>query len=332
MVCGERTFRYNSGRSAMNTFSIGPAAGVVKYRHDLPKYLRSAATHLVLGSFTPTERAGNHGQVYYRRRDGTSINAFGLNNEGRLNLRPHLKDLLHEARRHHKHLTVSVSGDNVSTPEELAAFIAEILEAGLDVEFNASCPNVRNADGSRKRILSEDPERLAEVLYIIARTIPHGTAINLKISPVPDEIMSDLAAVITDSIIVRALAGINTFPDQEILQDDDQTPALAYRVADDPSLPILHKGGMAGTALRPHALRVLEGMRRRLPERMPIISVGGISTGADILERWQMGAAGVQFGTACYENGPRALSDAFEELGDYAIAEPLIRSIMGFAA
>lgn len=62
-------------------------------------------------------------------------------------------------------------------------------------------------------------------------------------------------------------------------------------------------GWMSGPALKPIALRMVYDIARTV--EIPVIGVGGISTGADVVEFLMAGASAVQVCTAAITNGPQ---------------------------
>jgi dihydroorotate dehydrogenase len=73
-------------------------------------------------------------------------------------------------------------------------------------------------------------------------------------------------------------------------------------------------GGLSGRPLCEPALRVLDGMRQRLGDGVPIIGVGGILDGADATERISHGASLVQIYTGLIYRGPDLLRECVEEI------------------
>ena len=61
---------------------------------------------------------------------------------------------------------------------------------------------------------------------------------------------------------------------------------------------------MSGAPLKSRALEVLRRLRARSGERMLLVSVGGIETCDDVLERLRAGATLVQVYTALIYQGP----------------------------
>jgi dihydroorotate dehydrogenase (NAD+) catalytic subunit len=71
-------------------------------------------------------------------------------------------------------------------------------------------------------------------------------------------------------------------------------------------------GGLSGPAIRPVAVRAIYQVHEALPN-LPILGMGGVSTGRDALEMILAGASGVSVGTASFGN-PTALISIQNEL------------------
>ena len=73
-------------------------------------------------------------------------------------------------------------------------------------------------------------------------------------------------------------------------------------------------GGLSGPAIKPIALRMVYQVASRV--KIPVIGIGGISTGRDALEFLIAGASAVQIGTASLVD-PEATVRVIQELDDY---------------
>lgn len=74
-------------------------------------------------------------------------------------------------------------------------------------------------------------------------------------------------------------------------------------------------GWISGPALKPIALRMIYDIARAV--EIPIIGVGGISTGADVVEFLMAGATAVQVCTAAITNGPQIYGKIAAQLGKW---------------
>jgi dihydroorotate dehydrogenase len=80
-------------------------------------------------------------------------------------------------------------------------------------------------------------------------------------------------------------------------------------------------GGLSGRPLRERSLAVVELLRKRTGDDLTLISVGGVSTAQDILERMRAGASLVQAYTAFVYEGPLWPSRVQRELVELLAGE-----------
>ena len=90
-------------------------------------------------------------------------------------------------------------------------------------------------------------------------------------------------------------------------------------------------GGLSGPAIRPVAVRAIYQVHAALPE-VPILGMGGVTSGRDALEFILAGASGISVGTASFGN-PHAVVDIQSELRDLLIAKGFssLKSAVGYA-
>jgi dihydroorotate dehydrogenase (NAD+) catalytic subunit len=74
-------------------------------------------------------------------------------------------------------------------------------------------------------------------------------------------------------------------------------------------------GGLSGPAIHPVAVRAVFECRAALPE-VPIVGVGGVTTGVEAAELLAAGADAIQVGTATFAD-PRAPARVLAELNDW---------------
>jgi dihydroorotate dehydrogenase (NAD+) catalytic subunit len=117
--------------------------------------------------------------------------------------------------------------------------------------------------------------------------------------------IQDIARGVVDSG-ADALALINTVLGM-VINLDTMRPHLGGKT-----------GGLSGPAIRPIAVRAIYQVHEALP-KVPILGMGGVSTGRDALEMILAGASGVSVGTASFGN-PTALVKIQSELHDLLAA------------
>ncbi len=237
---------------------------------------------VVLKGVTLNSRVGNPPHRVAETSAGM-LNSIGLQNIG-------VKELVRKVNERLWKLPVYlVANVNGETLEEYVQ-VCEILkeaDAIKAAELNISCPNVRK--GGLEFGLY--PETAAEVVKAV-RSV-WKKPLWVKLSPEPHNI-----AEISQSCIeagADALCLCNTFP------------AMSLDISQIPPRPKLGTpfGGLSGPAIKPIIIRKVYLVAQRLKEigsSVPIIGVGGIWSGADVLEYLAVGATAVQIGTVLFSD------------------------------
>lgn len=163
--------------------------------------------------------------------------------------------------------------------EEEYVRVVEALDAEEGIaayEINISCPNVKK-DGACPAF---SPESTRAVVREVKRASRRPVIV--KLSPnVTDIVEIALAAQESGA---DAIALVNTFLAMAI-DVETRRPKLGNVL-----------GGLSGPAIKPIALRMVYQVASRV--KVPVIGMGGIWSGADVLEFMIAGARAVQVGTA----------------------------------
>jgi dihydroorotate dehydrogenase (NAD+) catalytic subunit len=191
---------------------------------------------------------------------------------------------------------VSVAGHSEDEFAEVAeALDAEDGVAGLEV--NISCPNVD--DGL---LFGTDPARTHALVARVRAAARRPLFVKLT----PN--CSDVVAI--------ALAAADAGADGLSLINTLQGLAVDPRTRR--GLLGAGIGGLSGRAIKPVALRVVWEVTQRV--RLPIIGMGGITTGEDAVEFLLCGAHAVAVATAVLDN-PHAATDITEGLRAFMIEQ-----------
>lgn len=207
---------------------------------------------------------------------------------------------------------VSIAGETIEEYSTLARKLRSV--SGLSaVEVNISCPNVEN----RGLVFACDPDASRKVIDGVRKTIGGELPIIAKLSPDVTN-LPDIARGVVDSG-ADALALINTVLGMTI-NLDSMKPHLGGKT-----------GGLSGPAIRPIAVRAIYQVHEALPS-VPILGMGGVSSGRDAFELILAGASGVSVGTASFGN-PTALVKIQNELRDLLAAKGFatLKDAVGFA-
>lgn len=198
------------------------------------------------------------------------LNSVGLQNPGAEYFKEHY---LPKLRTYDTKLIANLCGSAV---EDYVA-VAEILGDCVDMfELNISCPNVKvggMAFGTDPKMTEEITRRVKEVskVPLIVKLSPNVTDIT--------EIAKGAEAGGAD-----ALSLINTL--------------LGLKIDIKTRRPILRNntGGLSGPAIKPVAVNMVYRVHQAV--KLPLIGMGGISTGEDAIEFIMAGASAVAVGTA----------------------------------
>jgi dihydroorotate dehydrogenase (NAD+) catalytic subunit len=195
---------------------------------------------------------------------------------------------------------VSIAGETV---EEYATLARKVRAAsGISaLEVNISCPNVEN----RGMVFACDPEASRRVIEGVRKTIGGELPIIAKLSPDVTDLPSIARGVVDAG--ADGLALINTVLGM-VINLDTMKPHLGGKT-----------GGLSGPAIKPVAVRAIYQVHNALP-KVPILGMGGVSSGRDALELILAGASGISVGTASF-GSPTAVISIQSQLQELLIAK-----------
>ena len=233
-----------------------------------------------------------HGRATPRMAETPSgmINSIGLQGPGIDEFLAHdLPWLVSQKAR----VIVSIAGETV---EEYSTLARKVRSApGISaLEVNISCPNVEN----RGLVFACDPDASRRVIDGVRKTLGGELPIIAKLSPDVTDLVSIAKGVVDAG--ADALALINTVLSM-VINLDTMRPHLGGKT-----------GGLSGPAIRPIAVRAIYQVYEALPA-VPILGMGGVSSGRDALELIFAGAKGVSVGTASFGD-PAAIITIQNEL------------------
>jgi dihydroorotate dehydrogenase (NAD+) catalytic subunit len=230
----------------------------------------------VTKTITPLPREGNAPPRIAETEYGM-LNAIGLANPGRERF---LSDTLPRLRELALPLWISVGGFCVADYAETCAALTDV-EA---VELNLSCPNVDEAADSAAEIVAAC--RAATPLRLFAKLSAAHPDVTEVARAVADAGADGLSLINT----LRGLA----------LDPRTLTPVIARGT-----------GGLSGPSLKPVALAAVHACHTAT--RLPIVGMGGITSGQDVVEFLACGAQHVALGTVLFSD-PDASKRIREEL------------------
>jgi dihydroorotate dehydrogenase (NAD+) catalytic subunit len=207
---------------------------------------------------------------------------------------------------------ISIAGETVEEYATLARKVRSVPGISA-IEVNISCPNVEN----RGLVFACDPDASRRVIDGVRKTIGGEIPIIAKLSPDVTNLPSIAQGVVESG--ADALALINTVLGM-VINLETMRPHLGGKT-----------GGLSGPAIKPVAVRAIYQVHAALPH-VPILGMGGVSSGRDAFELILAGASGVSVGTASFGN-PHAVVDIQSELREILIAKgfPSLKSAIGYA-
>ncbi len=283
------------------------ASGTAGYGAELAEFMDlSLLGAVVTKSLAAFEWAGNRAPRLSPAGVGM-INAVGLQGPGVEHWLAHeLPVLVRTGAR----IVASIWGRSVDEYRRAAEQMAAAPEAVVAVEVNLSCPNLEG----RRGIFAHDADVSAEVMRA---TEACGRPRWAKLSPNTDRVV-EVAAAVHDAG-AEAVTLVNTLLGM-VIDPATLRPALAAG-----------GGGLSGRGIHPVAVRVVHDVRAALPD-LPIVGVGGVSSGWDAIELMLVGANAVQVGTATFAD-PRAAANISVEMTEWATSTGIgqLASITGRA-
>jgi dihydroorotate dehydrogenase len=261
---------------------LGLAAGLDKTGQAAAGFFSLGFAFVEAGTFTPRPQPGNpRPRVFRAPADHALVNRMGFNNPGAVAGAKALGAAWRPGP-----LGVNL-GKNKDTPEEeaVADYTAALRSMGTVGDYyvvNVSSPNTT---GLRKLQAADRLRPLLSATKQVATGL--GRPLLLKISPdLADQELAELCQIAVEAGIAGILATNTTL----------SRPSQAGIYAE--------AGGLSGQPLKDLAHRSLGLVHRHTGGRIPVIGVGGLATGADILDRLRQGASLVQAYTGFIYGGP----------------------------
>jgi len=245
---------------------------------------------------TPEPRPGNPMPRLAETEHGL-LNSIGLANPGLEAFLAHKLPWLRGAR---TAVLVNVAGrvaeDYLSVCRALQQ-VEETLGGGpgalAGIELNVSCPNVKEGGIS----FGARPGPLEDLVRQVRRTW-HGLLV-VKLTPQTASVAEQARAA--EAAGADALSLINT------------VPGMSIDLGTRRPRTITNTSGYSGPAIRPIAVAQVFQAARAVS--LPVVGMGGIQTGRDVVEFLLAGACAVQVGTASFAEPARALGIVDELAG-----------------
>ena len=275
---------------------VGLAAGLDKNADYIDALGSLGFGFVEVGTVTPLPQEGNPQPRLFRLADELAIiNRMGFNNKGVDHLVAQLKK-----RRWHGIVGVNI-GKNLTTAVEDAVqdyliCLRKVYKVADYVVVNLSSPNT---PGLRNLQFGEHLEQLlaalkSEQAQLLAE---HKKKVPLLVKIAPD-LTKEQIAEISATFLKHGIEGVIA----------TKTTLARTDVEDSPYAQ--EAGGLSGLPLRGQSTMVLKMLCQALGPKVPVIGVGGIFLGTDVISKLKSGAKLVQIYTGFIYEGPDLLKAA----------------------
>lgn len=265
----------------------GPRCATLEELHTLGESQTGA---ILTKSCTLLPREGNP-EPRYKDIEGGSLNSMGLPNLG---YQKYI-EFSSELKKYSKPVIASVAGLSF---EDNKKIIEDMNSSSFDaIELNLSCPNVVGKPQVGYDV--DATEKYVRELIPLCKK-PLG----VKLPPYFDFVHFEDIAEVLKRYPVAFLSCINSIGNALIIDPEEEQVAIR---------PKGGFGGLGGSSIKPTALANVRKFCELLPG-IPVIGVGGISTGRDAFEFILAGATAVQVGTVFMQEGPGCFERISQEL------------------
>ncbi|XP_071424045.1 dihydroorotate dehydrogenase (quinone), mitochondrial [Pithys albifrons albifrons] len=283
---------------------LGLAAGFDKQGEAVDGLYKMGFGFVEVGTVTPKPQEGNpKPRVFRLAEDKAVINRYGFNSHGhvavarRLRARQEIQIRLTGAG-----MPLGINlGKNKSSIDAAADYVAGVRTLGPLADYlvvNVSSPNtpgLRELQGK-----AELYDLLSKVLAE-RDLLPcdHKPAVLVKIAPdLTAQDKRDIASIVCELGVDGLIVSNTTVSRPSSLRSRQRT----------------EPGGLSGQPLRELSTQAIREMYHLTQGRVPIIGVGGVSSGRDALEKIRAGASLVQLYTALVYHGPPIVGTVKREL------------------
>ncbi len=278
----------------------GLAAGLDKNGECIRAFDAMGFGFVEVGTVTPRPQPGNDKPRIFRLPEANAvINRMGFNNKGV----DYLVDQVRKAK-FRGVLGINI-GKNKDTPEDKAKddyiyCMRKVYNFASYITVNISSPNtpglraLQYGDALNELLAALKAEQTA-----LAKQYDKYVPIAVKIAPdLTEEEINSIAERLINNEIDGVIATNTTLArgGVEQLKHGDEA------------------GGLSGAPVKDKSTQVIKILAKALNDKLPIIGVGGISSGADAKEKIDAGAKLVQVYTGFIYQGPELVKDIVKTL------------------
>lgn len=277
---------------------VGLAAGLDKNGEYIDALAMLGFGFIEVGTVTPLPQAGNPKPRLFRLpKQQAIINRMGFNNYGIDTLINNIANS-----RYRGILGINI-GKNAATPIEKAVddyliCLEKAYPHASYVTVNISSPNTRDlrslqSAGELDRLLNHLKNRQAQLATQQSRYVP----IAIKIAPDLDEEQIEAIAEVALNTQIDGIIATNT--------TIDKTALGTHKFAQE-------TGGLSGHPVQTQSNYVLNQLSAHINSQIPLIGVGGITTGANATEKIRLGATAVQLYSGLIFRGPQLVAECIK--------------------
>ena len=219
------------------------------------------------------------------------LNSVGLQNPG---VEYFIESVLPELKQYNTIIIANINGNSL---DEYCHMASRLQQADIHMlELNLSCPNVKQGGVS----FGTDPK----MVYSITKAVKKHSYQPLVVKLTPNVTDITEIALAAQQGGADAISLVNTF--------------LGMAIDVKTRRPVLGNitGGLSGPAIKPIALRMVWQVSKVVD--IPIIGMGGIITGQEVVEFLLAGATAVSVGTANLVS-PNSMIEILNELKNYML-------------
>jgi len=261
---------------------------------------------IVTKSITRQPREGNPPPRIVETSSGM-INSIGLANIG---VEKYIREMLPIYEKLSTKIIMNIAGTDIKEYVEIMEMVESVSSSIVGYEINVSCPNVKKG-GMEFGVDRDMTAKLTEELRSLTDRL-----IIMKLSPNVSDIVS--IGMSAQNAGADAVSAINTVVGMSINSKTGMSNVYTTY------------GGLSGPAIKPIGLAIVHKLNQKLS--IPIVGIGGIVNGTDIVEYMMAGSSAVQVGTANFRNpgiGENILDslDSFLQNSNRTSAAELIGSV-----
>ncbi|MHA1446635.1 MAG: dihydroorotate dehydrogenase [Candidatus Heimdallarchaeaceae archaeon] len=228
---------------------------------------------VITKSIGAKSRVGNpNPSVFALNEIRSVINSVGLANPGYQIFREDIEILMKSS----TPTIVSIFGENKEEFKEVLEGLKDLPV--LAFELNFSCSN--NEMGGAQ--IGTDSDLVYEIVKELR--VKTKTPLWVKLTPNVSDVIEIASAAVKGGC--DTLVAINTLKAM-VIDIHTKQPILGYK-----------KGGLSGAAIKPVGIRYVYDLYEHFGDKIPLIGVGGIFRGEDIVEYILAGASAVEIGTS----------------------------------